>query len=301
MLRLGYICQNTTLGRKCNRTMIRKNFTLAAAQEKALANIADLEPIFEWNAAHNIHVFRLTSDLFPHFTDAALPDVQSGDYNMDFARDALRRAGEAARKYGQRLSMHPGQYNQVATPRQEVWEMTVRDLSYHAQILDEMGMGPECVICVHGGGVYGDITATKVRWIERFAELPSPVKARLAIENCERCYSVVDCLEIANACGIPLIFDCHHYECYNQIYPDRAIDITLVMTDVVKTWKGVTPLFHISEQAPDSRIGTHSEYVEKIPSYYFSVVEKGTNLDVEVEAGAKELSVFHLLSKSEKV
>lgn len=299
MIQLGYICQNKTLNRKCNRTMIRKNFTLAAAQEKALANIADLIPIFEWNAANGIHVFRITSDLFPHYTDVELKEVRTEAYNMDFARDALQRAGEAARKYNQRLSLHPGQYNQVASPREEVWGMTVIDLSYHAQILDEMGIGAEGVICVHGGGVYGDLPTTKKRWIERFHQLPEPVKRRLAIENCERCYSVVDCLEIAEACNIPLIFDCHHYECYNQIYPDKRIDIAEYMPRVVETWRkrGVTPLFHISEQEVGSRIGTHSDFVEALPPYYLSFPSTFGNLDIEVEAGAKEESVLHLRSK----
>ena len=279
--------------------MMRKNFNLNTAQEKALANIADLLPIFEWNAANGIHVFRLTSDLFPHYTDVELKEVRTEEYNMEFARDALQHAGEAARKFKQRLSLHPGQYNQVASPREEVWEMTVIDLTYHAQILDEMGMGNESVICVHGGGVYGDIATTKQRWIERFHQLPDPVKRRLAIENCERCYSVVDCLEIAEACSIPLIFDCHHYECYNQIYPDKRIDIAEYMPRVVKTWKNITPLFHISEQEVGSRIGTHSEFVENLPPYYLSFPSTFGDLDIEVEAGAKEESVMHLRSKLE--
>lgn len=296
-IRLGYICQNTQLNRKCNRTMIRKNFTLQRAQELALLNIADLPPILKWNAEHNIHVFRISSDLFPHFTDNELPDVQSGAYNMDFARDALREVGALARSLGQRLSMHPGQYNQVASPREEVWQATVRDLSYHAEILDSMEMGKECVICVHGGGEYNDLASTKKRWIERFHSLPEPVRRRLAIENCEHIYSVADCLEIAEACGIPLIFDCHHYECYNQLKPDRALCIDQYMARVVDTWKHYgTPLFHISEQAPDKRIGAHSEYVQKLPAYYVSFPETYGNLDVEVEAGAKEMSVLVLTS-----
>lgn len=291
MIQLGYICQNKTLNRKCNRTCIRKNFTLEKAQSLALTNIADLFHIFEWNAQNNIHVFRITSDLFPHFSDIALPEVANGDYNIEFAREALQQAGDVAKIFEQRISMHPGQFNQVASPREEVWEATVRDLSYHAAVLDAMELGPEAVICVHGGGVYNDLEGTKRRWIERFGKLPEPVKRRLAIENCERCYSVIDCLDIAEACNIPLIFDCHHYECYNQIYEDKQIDIAEYMPRVLATWsrRGVRPLFHISEQAPNERVGTHSEYVETLPDYY-----KGLDIDLEVEAGAKEDSVFHL-------
>lgn len=295
-IQLGYVCRNETLQLKCNRSMIRRNFTLALAQSYALQNIAELHKIFEWNDKHNIRVFRLTSDLFPHFTDNGVNEVKTGEYNLDFARQALREAGECAKKYGQRLSMHPGQYNQIASPSQDVWEATVRDLKYHADVMDAMGLGQESVICIHGGGVYNDIETTKKRWIERFFQLPENVKARIAIENCERCYSVVDCLELAEACVIPLIFDCHHYECYNLLKPTKACNIDEYMPRVVKTWhiRELTPLFHISEQAPNERIGTHSEYVQKLPPYYLAFPQQFGNLDIEVEAGAKDKSVLKL-------
>ena len=276
--------------------MIRKNFTLKLAQQLALENIADLDHIFKWNAEHDIFVFRISSDLFPHFTDVALDEVKNGTYNMDFAREALLHAGEMARRYNQRISMHPGQYNQVGTPNEPVWEATIRDLTYHADLLDAMGLGNESVICVHGGGVFNDLEKTKKRWIERFHQLPEQVRRRLAIENCERHYSVIDCLDIAEACHIPLIFDCHHFECYNLLYADKVIDIDTYMPRVVNTWKqrGVIPLFHISEQEPNTRVGTHSDYVKALPVYYQTFMETFGDLDVEVEAGAKEFSVFLL-------
>jgi UV DNA damage endonuclease len=299
MIRLGYLCQNHTLkelGIKGNRTLIRKNYSLDRVKALSLMNIEDLSDIFEWNHLNNIHLFRITSDIFPHFTDMHLEDVKNGSYNMEFAVNALKKAGEDARKYNQRVVMHPGQYNQIGAKERSIFESTIKDLTMHADLLDYMGMGPESVICVHGGGVYGDKEKTKERWIEQFHELPENVKKRVAIENCERCYSVKDCVEIAEACGIPMIFDCHHYECWNLIYKNDNMNIEEWMPRIVETWRrrGVTPLFHISEQAVGERIGTHSEFVEKLPSYYLHFPEKYGDLDIEVEAGAKEMAVFHL-------
>lgn len=300
MIRLGYLCQNHTLkkvGIKGNRTLIRKNYSLERVQTLSLLNIEDLSEFFEWNALNDIHLFRITSDIFPHFTDIHLDDVKNGVYNMEFAIDALKKAGENARKHNQRVVMHPGQYNQIGAKDPEVFESTIRDLKMHADLLDYMGMGPESVICIHGGGVYGNKEETKRRWIEQFHLLPENVKKRVAIENCERCYCVKDCVEIAEACEIPMIFDCHHYECWNLIYKNKDVyDINEWMPRIVETWRrrGVTPLFHISEQAVGERIGTHSEYVEKLPSYYLDFTQKYGDLDIEVEAGGKELAVFYL-------
>lgn len=294
MIRLGLCCINTELRKKnifCSRTLIRSNFTVKKAQELALKNIADIGKMAEWNEKNNIFVFRISSDIFPHFTDE-----KTEEYTLDFAREALKEAGEICRKYNQRITMHPGQYNQVGAKDKKVLDSTIKDLKMHADILDIMGMGSDSVLCVHGGGIYGDKDKTTDRWIKQFSELPDNVQRRLAIENCERCYSIVDCLKIAEACNIPLIFDCHHYECYNQISNKGKIKIEDYMDRIVQTWKnrGIRPLFHISEQREDSRIGAHSDFIEKFPEYYLSFPEKYGDLDIEIEAKLKEQAILRL-------
>lgn len=301
MIRLGLCCQNTELRKKnifCSRTVVRKNFTLEKAQELALKNIKDISKLCEWNFSNNIHVLRISSDIFPHFTDTELKEVESEEYTLDFAVEALEKVGEDAKKYKQRITMHPGQYNQVGAKDKIIFQKTVRDLEMHSAILDLMGMDENSVICVHGGGVYGDKEDTIERWIKQFGDLPETVRRRLAIENCERCYSVKDCIKIAEACKIPLIFDNHHYECYNICNKDK-IKIEDVMEKVVNTWKsrGLRPLFHISEQAVGERLGTHSDYINELPDYYVSFPEKYGDVDIEVEAKMKEKAIFFLYKK----
>lgn len=293
MIRLGLCCINTELRKKnifCSRSLIRSTFTVKKAKELALKNIEDLGKLAEWNAKNNIFVFRISSDIFPHFTDE-----KTEEYTLDFAKDALEKTGEICRKYKQRITMHPGQYNQVGAKEQKVLNSTIKDLKMHADILDIMGMDNDSVICVHGGGIYGDIDKTTERWIKQYSQLPDNVQRRLAIENCERCYSIVDCLKIADACNIPLIFDSHHYDCYNLINKTK-IHIEQHMDRIVETWKrrGIRPLFHVSEQREDSRIGAHSDFIEKLPYYYLSFPEKYGDLDIEIEAKLKEQAILRL-------
>lgn len=298
-IQLGLCCINSQLRTKgifCSRTMIRKNFTVKKAQELALANIRDIAKLCEWNYNNQIFVLRLSSDILPHFTD---PEVES--YDLSFAMDALREAGEATKKYKQRITMHPGQYNQVGAKDDEIFTKTCQDLKMHADLLDAMNIDQDGILCVHGGGVYNDKEKTVCRWIANFDRLPENVKKRLCIENCEKCYSVNDCIRIAEACSIPLIFDTHHFECYNIIKKDDEIELTDdILGRVVKTWtsRNITPLFHISEQRPDSRIGAHSDLIEVIPEYLLSLPEKyKVNLDIEVEAKSKEVAIMHLYEK----
>jgi UV DNA damage endonuclease len=295
---LGLCCINNSLrgtNKKneifCSRSMTRKTFTVEKAKEYALKNIADISKLIEWNAANGIDHLRLSSDIFPHFTD-----TETVPYTMTFAKDALHKAGECSRKHNHRITMHPGQFNQVGAKDSNVFDHTVNDLKMHADILDYMGVGEDGILCVHGGGVYGDKESAIRRWIEQFDDLPRNVKNRLAIENCEKSYSVRDCLEISQACKIPLIYDCHHYYCYDQLHPnEKTEDINDMMDEVVESWKGMCPCFHVSEQAPNKRVGAHSDYVEVIPDHMLTVPLKyNTKLHIEVEAKAKEAAIKHL-------
>ena len=295
---LGLCCINNSLrgtNKKneifCSRSMTRKTFTVERAKEYALKNIADVSKLIEWNAANSIDHLRLSSDMFPHFTDA-----ETTPYSMDFAKQALHEAGECARKHNHRITMHPGQFNQVGARDKHVFDHTCSDLKMHADILDHMGVGEDGILCVHGGGTYGDKESAIRRWIDQFDDLPRNVKNRLAIENCEKSYCVRDCLEIAQACKIPVIYDCHHYYCYNQLHPEeRTEDINDMMDEVVESWRGVCPCFHVSEQAPNKNVGAHSDYVEVIPDHMLLVPLKyNTKLHIEVEAKAKEAAIKHL-------
>ena len=78
--------------------------------------------MIEWNEKHGIRVMRLSSDLFPHKSN---PKVEG--YDFEFAKDKLTEIGETYKKYGHRLTFHPGQYNVVGTPDPEKLQQTIND------------------------------------------------------------------------------------------------------------------------------------------------------------------------------
>ena len=87
-------------------------------------------------------------------------------------------------------------------------DQTFKDLIYHAEVLDLMGyqyeteLGKDSVLVIHGGGVYGDKPGAIKRWVENYCKLPQIVRNRLVLENCEKCYSIIDCLKISNLNGV---------------------------------------------------------------------------------------------------
>lgn len=72
-------------------------------------------------------------------------------YSLEYCADSLKEAGDLAQRYGHRLTTHPGQFTQLGSPRDAVRGAAVRELNYHSQMLDLMGIDRDGVMVVHVG------------------------------------------------------------------------------------------------------------------------------------------------------
>jgi UV DNA damage endonuclease len=251
--------------------------------------------MIEWNEKNGIRVFRLSSEMFLHKTN---PKVE--DYGYEFAIPHLKVIAELIKKYNHRVTFHPGQFNVLGTPHKRTLEMTIKDLDYHATVLDILETGKDSVMVIHGGGVYGEKEKTIDRWCENYENLPDKIKKRLVLENCEKCYSIKDCLKIHEKCGVPIVFDTHHFDCYIQLHPDEEFEEPeYYIPLILETWrkKGIKPKFHVSEQGY-GKVGKHSDFIDILPDYLLEIPKKyGDKVDVMIEAKMKELSVHDLYEK----
>ena len=76
-IQLGLCCMNMGLREHkppifASRTMRVKTVSekgLDELKNRALKNLDDLETLIKWNREHYIHVFRLSSDIFPHMSN----------------------------------------------------------------------------------------------------------------------------------------------------------------------------------------------------------------------------------------
>lgn len=245
--RLGYACLNTVLrtqkppvfcSRTCRLDTIRTK-GLDYAKELALQNINDLKALIEWNELNHIKFMRMSSEIFP------LASHDEVGYSLDFAKKELAEIGKLREKYNHRLTFHPGQYNQLASPNKDVVRRTIADLQYHAQMLDLMKLPPDSIMIIHMGGTYGDKKSALDRFRESYKTLPQNIKDRLVLENDELCYSVADLLPICQELSIPLVLDWHHH----SINTGDIEDITQLLPQINETWtrKGLTPKQHYSE------------------------------------------------------
>jgi UV DNA damage endonuclease len=286
----GYACINMTLGSQkpkitTNRGMIRKTFDakgLSYVSELVLQNVRDLIQVIKWNEQNGIKFYRMSSEIFPWMSEydfSELPDYKK-------ICTLLMGAGTLAKKYGQRLTFHPGPFNVLASPNDNVVKKTIVDLNKHSQIMDLMGLSttPYNKINIHVGGVYGDKASALQRWVDGFKLLDDNTKSRLTIENDDKqsAYTVRDLMFIHQNTGIPIVFDYHHHTCHpDGMTHKEALEMAM------STWpKDITPIVHVSEPRDDKNFRAHHDYVRTEVNTY------GYDVDIMMEAKAKELAVL---------
>jgi UV DNA damage endonuclease len=288
LIRIGYACINTRLTSP-NRTCRLKNATPEKILELSSANLIALERILEWNVAEGIQLFRITSDVIPfgsHRTNK-LPWRR-------LLRSQCERLGDLIRRRQLRVSMHPGQFTVLNSPRREVVESSVKELEYHADFLDALGIASNHKIVVHLGGVYDDKARSLERFMQNYHALPSRVRARLVIENDERCYSVADALTVGQAIGAPVVFDVFHHRWNPGPEPHS---VRSLVERAARTWRrrDGRPKIHYSDQWPGKPSGTHSKSIslKRFEDFYRQVED--LDLDVMLEVKDKERSVLKIM------
>ena len=289
-MNLGYACINMSLGKKVttNRTMIKRTFLekgLDYVSDCVIQNVADLEKIIDWNEQNGIKMYRMSSDMMPWATEYQFEQLK--DWNE--IAIILKRCGEKATQYEQRLSFHPGPFNVLVSPKEAVVQNTINDLEVHGRLMDALGLSktPYNKINIHCNGVYGDKQSAMDRFIDNFKLLSDSVKSRLTIENDDKAsmYSVKDLMYIHNAIKIPIVFDYHHHT-FNtgDLSEQEALELAM------STWpEGITPAVHYSESKEGSKPQAHSDYIKRIPETYGNVV------DIMVEAKQKDLSILKFI------
>jgi UV DNA damage endonuclease len=285
MIRLGYACIHTRLPSP-NRTCRLRNATPGRILELARHNLDALFEILKWNRDHGIRVFRISSDTIP-FASHSVNRVEW----EDILGEQLDRIGAFIRDHGMRVSMHPGQYTVLNSPRKPVVENAVAELVYHARLLDGLGVGSDHKIVLHVGGVYGDPDAAARRFMNAHSRLPETVRRRLVIENDEKNFNAEAVAAIAGALSIPMVFDVFHHACLPS-FGGRPLEWIIQKSAAGWTETDGRPKIHYSDQGVGKPVGAHSEHVDLDAFLRFFGTVREMDLDIMLEVKDKERSLL---------
>ncbi|MDG5788422.1 UV DNA damage repair endonuclease UvsE [Evansella sp. AB-P1] len=285
-MRLGYACINLSLPTKFKTCRLATFYQRGPSiiKELSVHNLQNVLAALEWNRSHNILFYRMSTGIVP----LGSHEKMTWDWWND--EDILQLTKQIKKykdKYNMRLSMHPGQFTLLNTPKEDVLERSIADLEYHDKLLQLVG-GTDMII--HGGGEYGNLDLAKARFIENYKKLSSSIKRKLRLENDDRTYTLSDVIDIYKESSIPICFDIHHHNCNN---PDQPIE--LLLDHVFTSWDKVgIPKVHISSGKEHINDRRHHDYVFEKDFLSLLSVLKDKDVDIMVEAKMKELAVLKI-------
>ncbi|HDS46213.1 MAG TPA: UV DNA damage repair endonuclease UvsE [Methanomicrobia archaeon] len=288
-MKIGYPCLNRTIGCKAARTFRLKSYSEERVIDAVANNLDCLQNILAFNVERDLLFFRITSDLVPF----ASHRVNQFDWQRYFTSQ-FRTIGRFIKAQNIRISMHPDQFTLINSIDAEVFERSVRELRYHAAVLDLMGLDRAAKIQLHVGGVYGDKQASMQRFVTRYGELEDTIRRRLVIENDDRLYTLDECLQLHEETGIPVLFDVYHHEVNSS-----GASLREAVSRITGTWKhrDGLPMVDYSSPAPSSqRRGKHAETIDLRHFQQFIEETAGLEFDLMLEIKDKEASALQAVT-----
>ena len=281
-MRIGYACLTRGIPYTDIKRTVQKNATEARLRELISHNLASLDRMLDYNRDSGIHMLRISSDIIP-FGSSPVNTLQ---WEEEF-KEKLAALGRKLKAYDIRVSMHPGQYTVLNSPRIEVVDRAILDLEYHVRFLGALGTDATNKIILHVGGVYGDKQSAMDVFSENWKKLQDSIKSRLVIENDDRSYTIEDVLELGTKNGIPVVFDNLHH----QVNGNGESDLSWI-EEASKTWKqkdGVQKI-HYSQQDGNKNPGAHSGTIDVAEFLKYIEENSGIDFDIMLEVKDKNLS-----------
>lgn len=287
-MKIGYPCINRSLDCKSAKTFRLKSYSETRLIKTVENNLNCLLRILQFNRKHGVLFFRITSDLIPF----ASHPICKFDWKNYF-KYSLEKIGNFIKSNNMRISMHPDQFIVLNSDKNRVYKNSLRELEYHADLMDAMGLDRSAKIQLHVGGVYGDREKSLERFIERYFKLKDSIKRRLVIENDERSYSLKNCIKINSETAVPVLFDYYHHKLNNN-----EESIGKALDEVSGTWKsGVDgiPMVDYSSAKKGGRVGSHARTIDVDDFKNFTGRTEDWDFDLMLEIKDKEISALQAL------
>lgn len=287
---IGYACLAVAVPGSELKNCILKNATKDHLLSLISYNLNALEKLIDYNVQNGILLFRISSDLIP-FGSSVAADLKW----QILYKKKLSTIGNKIKNAHMRVSMHPGQYTVLNSPDNLVAERAIKDLNYHSDVLDCLGLGSEHKIILHLGGAYGDKIQAKNRFISRYRELKSNVRKRLVLENDDVSFNIIDVLETSSIIGIPVVYDNLH----NSVNPaDTSLSDFDWIQKCTITWNiyDGSQKVHYSQQNSFKKPGAHSGtiLVDEFLDYYRQL--EVSNIDIMLEVKDKNISALKCIN-----
>lgn len=283
------------------RTMTRKRFNDLCVRDGRDEAIKELSERILHNAYATQHIlahcrdvgithYRLSSSLCPLVTDKTLDLSLKSFPNFDLINKEFLLAGFMAEDYGISLSMHPDQFNVLASTSDDAVNKTIAELNFQSELMDMMGLEQNhtCPMNIHINGTPPEIESNNDpdsilnarikemadRFYNNLMRCDAGVFNRLTIENEDKGFWNVDNILLFSD-YIFLKYNFNLPVCYDNLHdfcnPSEECNIVFQAERCAYTWidqrqisgafsnNFLAPVFHWSEGRPD-KPRAHADY-----------------------------------------
>tara|TARA_R110000751_G_scaffold112800_1_gene211886 strand:- start:108 stop:1214 length:1107 start_codon:yes stop_codon:yes gene_type:complete len=275
--------------------------------ERIIHNLKLTSTIIEHCRQSEIGHYRLSSSLFPLVTEPTLGLNLATIKEANQILNLIKKIGETASTNEISLSLHPDQYNVLASARSDVVANTVRELDFQAHVLDLMGLPADYSnpINIHPSvstkePTDANLKALVDRFYDGMVRCNDSVLKRLVVENedkgCWNCMNVFvyfhQYMGHQHRHIMPLTYDNLHDKCNPSILNGNPVTLTQNIDAFAKTWPDdITPVFHWSSGKSDNK-RSHADFADGSPP------EHDRSLIWELEVKKKDVAIAKLQGKN---
>ncbi len=292
-IRLGYACisrtlENITSSHSYTYTRFKEEENYEKLDQIIRKNFEDLEKLIEYNHKNEIHFFRMSPKVIPLATKVEVDFEYIAPY-----REMMENIGRKIKEYKMRVDLHPDQFCVLNSVKQDVIESTMRILHYNYELLDSLKIQDKVIILHVGGNAFGKDKSLS-RFANQFMKLPKEVRDAIVVENDDKIFNIIDCLDLSKKIGVPVVLDYHHYRCNRG-----DIELENYIDQIFDTWQGRVPKVHFSspKNATKKDFRSHHEYidVDEFINFIEMMKKKNRDFDIMIEAKAKDEALFRLV------
>ncbi len=286
MINIGFACKIEGDKKYQLKGIKLNNVTEEKIRNIVKHNLSALDLMIDYLIDNNIKLFRISSDIIP-FASHKINNIKWWEEE----KETLLKIGDKIKKNNIRVSMHPGQYTVLNSPKEEVVDNAINDLIYHKRFLDALKLDNSHKIVLHIGGKYDDKEKSIERFIVRATKLPNNILDRLIVENDDKNFDLDDVLYVSNELHIPVVLDIYHFKLNNK----SNKTFFEYFEEVKKTWKEKDgrPKIHYSQalipgKTSHSKTINLNDFVEDIKSF--------KDVDIMLEVKDKNISVLKTIN-----
>ena len=292
-IRLGYACITNALDETSSSALTFSHFKKLENNKKGsgynklneviISNFKSLKNILIYNIKNNVSVYRLSSNIIPLLNH---PDVF---IDLNKYKEYFLNIGKIINENGIRADIHIDPFYVLNSVSDNVVKSTINICKIYHNMFKLMNIKSNLVLHV-GGKTISKSDGIK-RFINNFKLLDKEIQKIIMIENDDKIYNIIDCINISKFINCKICLDYHHFKCNNN-----KENLSNYLDFIFNTFEDI-PKIHFSSPKSKKEYRSHHDYIDIKEFVKFIDMIKFYNRDIDImiEAKMKDDAVFRLI------